>query len=305
MEIRIQVHCGNRFHSESLGIQPIRCSLLGLVTQRFTLGVILCCGVDVTALSPIGGVLCLSPKYPHMLWESWLLRWMGCCSMVLGLLRGILTSLYPDSLGSRCKTIAQYSCWVSGRSEQLARACGQWMEGMDWLGGSVTCVATPLACWATSPLCAPSSKSSSKWVVSAVSHMLLHLRHINNASSDLVYRFPKWLPQYKDDDPPKKMQNGVWLSLQGAQPPIGPLLAAQLCKYTVCPQIFRSFRADNLFSFNNMCIPFTSHSSHSWSHVFIAVLPLSSQKPWYMDWNSVCMLHASCLPSSSYYFVIV
>ena len=43
MEIRIQVHHGNRFHSESLGIQPIRCSLLGLVTRRFTSGIISVC----------------------------------------------------------------------------------------------------------------------------------------------------------------------------------------------------------------------------------------------------------------------
>jgi hypothetical protein len=54
--------------------------------------------------------------------------------------------------------------------------------------------------------------------------VLPRLRRINNASSDLVDRFPKLLPQYKDDDPPKEIAKwGLALFLSKAHNPLSAL----------------------------------------------------------------------------------
>ena len=72
--------------------------------------------------------------------------------------------------------------------------------------------------------CVPQALSRALSDVSAVSRVLPRLRRINNASSDLVDRFPKLLPQYKDDDPPKEIAKwGLALFLSKARNPLSAL----------------------------------------------------------------------------------
>ena len=84
----------------------------------------------------------------------------------------------------------------------------RWMEGMDWLWRQCRRhrhVGPPLRC-------VPQALSRALSDVSAVSRVLPCLRRINNASSDLVDRFPNCYPNIRTTIPPKKLQNGVWLS---------------------------------------------------------------------------------------------
>ena len=90
-------------------------------------GIVLCCSVDVEALSPVEGLPCPLFKVPVCTVKA--LSWARVF-WVISRQKALL--LHPDLPGTRCASLARCSCRVLRSSEVLARMRGRWKEG--WIG---------------------------------------------------------------------------------------------------------------------------------------------------------------------------